>query len=326
MTAGTPAPAGYETLDLGSVPPLGQTYRTVMARSARAVLSAPSGGLPARALTATVTPDDVAHLAAYQRLVGARVGDELPAGYVHVLGFPLAMALMARADFPLAPLGMVHVANRIEQVRPVRLGEEVGLTAWAHGAREHRRGTTVELEVAAEVAGEVVWTGRSTYLSKGAVPPVLSREPAPGERTVAEIPAHAQALWNVSPAEIHTYAQVSGDRNPIHTSRLGARAFGFSGRIAHGMYTAARALHTVRLPAAFTWDVQFASPLPVPGKAAFAQVRGGVGAFGASPEGVREESRSRNGSTNIAMMVWLPRQRKTHLTATLTPLERRAQA
>jgi acyl dehydratase len=245
---------------------------------------------------------------------------------VHVLGFPLAMTLMARADFPLAPLGMVHVANRIEQVRPVRLGEEVGLTAWAHGAREHRRGTTVELEVAAEVGGEVVWTGRSTYLSKGAVPPGLTREPAPGERTVAEIPAHAQALWSVSPAEIHTYAQVSGDRNPIHTSRLGARAFGFSGRIAHGMYSAARALHSVRLPDAFTWDVQFASPLPVPGKAAFAQVRGGVETFGASAEGVREESRSRNGSTNVAMMVWLPRRRKTHLTATVTPLRSRAQA
>lgn len=322
MTAGSPAPAGFSTVALEAVPPLGATYRSVMARSARAVLAtSSSGGLPTVALTAATTPDDAAHLAAYQRLVGARVGDDLPAGYVHVLGFPLAMALMARANFPLAPLGMVHVANRIEQRRPVRLGERLDLTAWAHGAREHRRGTTVDLEVAAAVAGEVVWTGRSTYLSRGKVPSGLVREPASGERTVAEIPAYAQALWEVSPEDIHTYAQVSGDRNPIHTSRLGARAFGFPSRIAHGMYTAARALHAVRLPRSFSWDVEFASPLLIPGKAAFAQVRGGVEAFGASLGGGSEESRTHHGATAVGLMVWLPRRRKTHLVAQVAPLE-----
>ncbi|MEK8226155.1 hypothetical protein NKG05_08895 [Oerskovia sp. M15] len=39
------------------------------------------------------------HLAAYQRLLGERVCDTLPAGYLHVLAFPLATALMVRGDF-----------------------------------------------------------------------------------------------------------------------------------------------------------------------------------------------------------------------------------
>lgn len=49
-------------------------------------------------------------------------------------------------------------------------------------------------------------------------------------------------------------------------SALSARAFGFPRAIAHGMYTAARALAAVgpARGAAFTWTVDFAKPVLLP--------------------------------------------------------------
>ena len=62
------------------------------------------------------------------------------------------------------------------------------------------------------------------------------------------------------------YAGVSGDVNPIHLHPLTARAFGFPRAIAHGMWTAARALAALegRLPDALTCDVAFGKPVLLP--------------------------------------------------------------
>jgi acyl dehydratase len=67
------------------------------------------------------------------------------------------------------------------------------------------------------------------------------------------------------------YAEVSGDRNPIHLHPLTARLFGFPRAIAHGMWTKAHALAAFegRLPSAFTVDVRFKQPVLLPAKAAF---------------------------------------------------------
>ncbi|MGO1563191.1 MAG: MaoC family dehydratase [Actinomycetaceae bacterium] len=324
----TEVPTSYEVERIGAVPPLGRTYRRVLGRTAQAVIGAGSAGsLPKVALRSGTTTPDAAHLTAYQQLVGAPVDDTLPPGFVHVLGFPLAVALMARTDFPFSPLGMIHVSNRVIQRRPVRLGEPLTLTAWAHDAREHRRGTTVELSVTAEVGGEPVWSGRSTYLSKGAVPAGLEREPLPADaddqrgRREDAIPAQPQALWTVTEADIHTYAQVSGDHNPIHTSWLGARAFGFRQRIAHGMYTAARALHAAGRPGSTIWDVEFGSPVPLPSKVAFAQVSAGASVATKGAVTGQEESVPRDVTPRRKMVVWDPRRGKVHLTAGVTPLD-----
>jgi acyl dehydratase len=71
------------------------------------------------------------------------------------------------------------------------------------------------------------------------------------------------------------YAAVSGDRNPIHTSRVGARLFGFPRPIAHGMWTKAHALAALegRLPEAYTVEVTFKQPVLLPASASFTTTR-----------------------------------------------------
>ncbi|GAA4419050.1 MaoC/PaaZ C-terminal domain-containing protein [Georgenia halophila] len=272
-------PAGYREELLPTMPSLGKLYATAMARTGRLVLAKPvAHDLPKVALRVDGVRADAAGLSDYQHLVGEPGTDELPAGYVHVLAFPLAMAVMVREDFPLPVLGMVHVANRVEQHHRLDLDETVTVRAWAQEAREHARGVTVDLVTEVTYDGTLAWRGASTYLAKGRPPKGLPLRPAterPERADRAERPqppSEPTAVWRLSGVAAR-YAEVSGDRNPIHVSRLGARLFGFKRPIAHGMYTASRAL--AGTPAAlrrrpFVWTVDFAKPVLLPATVEYA--------------------------------------------------------
>ena len=85
---------------------------------------------------------------------------------------------------------------------------------------------------------------RSTY---------LRRAPArTGRRATGRARRATAGVGDVAGARDvgRAYAEVSGDHNPIHTSRIGARLFGFPRPIAHGMWTQARCLAALpsRLP------------------------------------------------------------------------------
>ena len=209
---------------------------------------------------------DRERLAAYDRVCGFRVGDRLPATYPHVLAFPLAMELMAAGDFPFPALGLVHVANAIEQLRPLDAAEPLDLRVWAERLADHPRGRTVDVVADAAVDGEVVWRDRSTYLRRGGG--------GGGGRAGGDPAGHhaAEAAWRV-PGDIgRRYAAVSGDRNPIHLHGLTARALGQPGAIAHGMWTKARCLAALEptLPDAFTAEIAFKLPIRLPATVAFA--------------------------------------------------------
>lgn len=223
-------------------------------------------GLPRlRAHGLVADPD---RLTAYQHLVGEPATDALPAGFVHVLTFPTATALLVHPRAPLPLVGLVHLANRVQQRRPVLLGEPLDVVVHAHGLAAHHAGVSLDVVAEVSVGDEPVWTGTSTYLARGLRLAGADRPERP-ERSVREAgPAgRPTARWRLTPDDARRYAAVSGDRNPIHTSTLGATAFGFARPIAHGMLTAARALADVgpaRGPA-FTWTVDFAAPVLLPG-------------------------------------------------------------
>ena len=206
---------------------------------------------------------DRGHLAAYDRVCGFRLSDTLPVTYPHVLAFPLAMRLMTAPDFPLPLIGLVHVTNRITVARPVHAAEPLDLTVRADRLRDHPRGRQFDVIATASAGGVEVWRGVSTYLrvlhpairpapaeaappaapDAGAAPdakaaPDAGTAPDAGPGAAADGGATAAAdgaLWRVPARTGPDYAAVSGDRNPIHTSRIGARLFGFPRPIAHGM-------------------------------------------------------------------------------------------
>ncbi|WP_439384954.1 MaoC family dehydratase [Amycolatopsis lexingtonensis] len=248
--------------ELDSTPSLATLYPKALLGG---VLHKPSGGdLPDTELVRTGIVVDPAHLAAYNTVCGFRLSDELPATYPHMLAFPLQMALMTEPGFPFPLLGMVHVANRITQHRALRLSEPLTIRVRAENLRPHERGRQFDVVSEAWAGGDLVWTDVSTYLRRGS-------GSGSGGRREQLAPPTPDAIWRV-PGDIgRRYAEVSGDRNPIHLHPLTARLFGFPKAIAHGMWTKAHALAAFegRLPAAFTVDVRFKQPVLLPAKAGF---------------------------------------------------------
>ncbi|HVL84415.1 MAG TPA: MaoC/PaaZ C-terminal domain-containing protein [Pseudonocardia sp.] len=248
-------------MSLAAAPRLGPLY----ARAAlRALLPGGSGELPGDAMVREDVVADPADLAAYARLCGFALDDALPPTYPHLLAFGPQVALMARRGFPLPLPGLVHVRNTITVRRPVGAGEPLRVRVHAERFVTHPKGATVDLVATVHAGDEPVWAGRSTYLARGATAPVATA--APGEEPGGVEGGPPAAVWRVDAATGRRYAGVSGDVNPIHLHPLTARAFGFPRAIAHGMWTAARALAALqgRLPDALGYDVVFGRPLLLP--------------------------------------------------------------
>ena len=228
--------------------------------------------LPDRELTRSVDVDR-GHLAAYDRVCGFRLSDELPVTYPQVLSFPLAMQLMTDREFPFPLLGLVHVANRIEQRRPLGSDEPLTLEVRAENLRPHAKGRQVDVVTDVVVEGERPWSGTATYLRRGAGGSDSDgdSEGEDREKRAPEPELRPVATWKVPGHIGRAYAGVSGDRNPIHLHPLSARLFGFPGAIAHGMWMKARCLAAFegRLPERLETEVAFKKPMVLPARATF---------------------------------------------------------
>ncbi|MFC4604135.1 MaoC/PaaZ C-terminal domain-containing protein [Rhodococcus kronopolitis] len=236
---------------------------------ARAALGAlplrrPSGSrrLPEQTLALEDVRVDPDNLAAYTRACGLRFGDTLPVTYPFTLVFPLVMKLMVANEFPFPAIGSVHTDNVIEQFRPISVAEPLDLKVHAENLRPHAKGTQVDFVSEISVGRELVWRQVSTFLKMH--PTDAPKEPREA-RTEAAPPRPMRTL-RVDQSTISRYAAVSGDRNPIHVSSLGAKAFGFPRTIAHGMWSAAAVLGSVegRIPDAVTYRVKFGKPVVLP--------------------------------------------------------------
>jgi acyl dehydratase len=251
-----------ETRELDSSPSLAPLYAKAALESA-----VPGGGgdtVPDHALALSAVEIDAERLADYARVCGFSVRGHLPTPYPHVLGFPLAMALMTERSFPFSLMGLVHIANRIEQRAPLAVGSCPSLRVWAENLRPHHRGRQLDVVTEAAVDGDIAWLEHSTYLRPGGG---SGKRPEGAEDPLSGAPT--AAIWNV-PGDIgRRYAGVSGDRNPIHLHPLSARALGFRSAIAHGMWTYAHALASFdgRLGPSHTATVEFRAPLRIPARA-----------------------------------------------------------
>lgn len=231
--------------------------------------------LPEKKLRLAGFSVDRQDLLEYQRICGFANSDVLPPTYPHVLGFPLQMQLMASKGFPMPLLGMVHLENVITVHRELRFDEELEITVSAQDLRAHPKGRVVDLITEVDIAGQRVWEGRSTYLSRG-------RGDAEAERGVpapALPKGAAAAKWSLPSDLGRTYGLASGDVNPIHMSALTAKAMGFPQAIAHGMWTYARTLAAIGpvTNGPSTSHVWFKKPVLLPAKIDFVIEKDGQG-------------------------------------------------
>jgi len=108
--------------------------------------------------------------------------------------------------------------------------------------------------------------------AEGAEERPAAKEESPTAPAQAEPPVIAgggereTAFWRLPSDLGRLYGAISGDRNPIHMHPLPARALGFPGAIAHGMWTFARALATLagELADGHAIEASFQRPIVLP--------------------------------------------------------------
>ncbi|MGW4364644.1 MaoC family dehydratase [Nocardia takedensis] len=251
-----------QTTALATPPDNGRLY-VKAALGAVPLLSRRKSVLPDRDLRLDGFRVDPEHLAAYCRATGLRFGDALPLTYPFVLTFPLTMQLIVARDFPFVAVGAVHAENRIERTREISMAEPLDFHTRIENLREHPRGLLIDAVTEAKVGRELVWRQVATLLHQQKTS--LSGGPKP-EPKPDEVPPPPLKSLRVDQKTITRYAAASGDRNPIHTSALGAKAFGFPRSIAHGMWSAATILGSVegRIPESTTYNVKFGKPILLP--------------------------------------------------------------
>ncbi|WP_026553078.1 MaoC/PaaZ C-terminal domain-containing protein [Arthrobacter sp. H20] len=261
---------------LDSVPSLPSLYRSALIgsvplpRMGRRTKGAGTADLPAVRHSVSGIKASVGELTRFQQLIGAPVHDLLPSGFVHTIAFPVAMSVMARKDFPLPLLGMIHLRNSVEHRRAIHFSEILDVSAWAENLRQHHAGTQVDLVTEVTAQGEVAWIGRSTYLAKGARITGTPTESKEGREPFVAPPL--TAIWDLPGSAGRSYAAVSGDYNPIHLNALTAKALGMRRTIAHGMYLASRMVQegTPAGVESFAWTIDFRSPVLLPARVSIA--------------------------------------------------------
>lgn len=221
--------------------------------------------IPDRTVTITDLAIDPANVAEYAAVTGLRFGDSVPLTYPFALTFPSVMSLVSGFDFPFAAMGSVHVENHITQYRPIAVTDTVGVKVHAENLREHRKGLLVDLVTDVQVGNDTAWHQVTTFLHQQRTS--LSGEPKPEPKKPTKLPP-PNAVLHITPGQIRHYASVGGDHNPIHTSSIGAKLFGFPTSIAHGMFTAAAVLANIegQFPDAVKYSVRFGKPVLLPAR------------------------------------------------------------
>ncbi|ORW93492.1 MaoC/PaaZ C-terminal domain-containing protein [Mycolicibacter terrae] len=222
-----------------------------------------AGTLPDRILRVDELAINPGHVAEYAAVTGLRYGDHLPLTYPFALTFPTVMSLVTGFDFPFAAMGSVHTENRIVQHRPISVTDTVGISVHAENLREHRKGLLVDIVTDINVGNDPAWHQVTTFLHQQRTS--LSDEPKPPPVKQPKL-GPPNAVLRVTPGQIRRYASAGGDHNPIHTSGLGAKLFGFPTVIAHGMFSAAAVLANIEgaLPDAVDYSVRFGKPMLLP--------------------------------------------------------------
>lgn len=289
------------------MPSLTEAYARAFAASARAAVGTAARSMvlwrvpgrdaaaaPDVAYVANLVEVDAARLFLYNLTVGEPLRGFVPAGFMHILTWPVVAALMTRNDFPLPFLALDHVANTIEQREPLHPDEWIGIRSWARDATPHALGT--QIEIVTEVfrlrttrgSNGVIWREVATFLARGVDRPgARGSRPAtdPGAHQVDRaptsvpfVPPEPTQSWHLDADIAQRFATSSGDRWLALRARFGSRLFGHPHVSAQVMHLAALGLagaHHVR-GHAFTWRVTFDSPLPIPGNLALRSESHGV--------------------------------------------------
>jgi acyl dehydratase len=227
---------------------------------------------------------DPSHIQRYKDVCGYKANAGIPLMYPAMLCSTLQMSLMTMEKFPFPLLGLVHLANSIEQFEVIDPTKKVRIEiSLDEEIIFHEKGycCNVFSQIYSEEDGKLLWKTVMTLLCRAKVPNLTEKFLYESRIKQTDVDnAEEIERWSLESSLGRQYAAVSGDYNPIHLSGASAYLFGFrSGAIIHGMWTKARSLAALMppietlkrpqgdLPLASAY-AEFKTPLFIPSSAA----------------------------------------------------------
>ena len=193
----------------------------------------------------------------------------LPAVWLESLFIGPMAAIVLSDFFPLSPLGLIHIAQRITLCRPVGVYESLDLLARLAAVRQTSRGFELDLALELRSGDEVPWSGLATLLSRNIATRARGGRDGPNRIQLDDSGSDWCAEDIEVPADLgRRYARASGDWNPQHLWPITAQALGYRRPIAHGMWSLGRVIAKLDRQLAPPWTVEarFQRPVFLPGR------------------------------------------------------------
>jgi len=157
------------------------------------------------------------------------------------------MQMLTHKVFPFGLLGAVHLKNTITQHKPIAIGDKMDIHAQMGGFRLTAKGVEFDFTTQVKISDKVVWEELSIYFMAGK----FGGKEKPSTESSFELTSLENmsdvVSWAVPKNRGKKYASISGDYNPIHTSKYLAKLFGFKRDIAHGFGILAQAVNQSEL-------------------------------------------------------------------------------
>ena len=213
--------------------------------------------------------------------------------FLSALTEPAMLLLLARSSCKVRPLGSVNVNNRMELLDPglstreglLALKEAIVTASLSNEVRAVKRGFEVDLQVNLEAPNKnsdqstTVFRQYFTILQFAKVQ-ADSVGTTGGEKLAAVVTSSDPIQFTINYDGPTYWARLCKDYNPIHTSALAARVFGFQGKLAHGNHTGALAschFEVASKGVPLCMEIRFKRPVVVPAQLSLQISRVAVG-------------------------------------------------
>lgn len=203
----------------------------------------------------------------YESICGFSDSAYVPVTYPHLLAFSMHVSLLLDKQCPFPLLGLIHIKNDISQFRVIGKAEAMNIEC-KFGDLQYvvDKGTQFDILTQITINNECVWSSKSTLLH----PYKATNKNKAKAKTYSAIDYCDKTPWQLPGGIGRQYARASGDFNPIHLFALTARVFGFKKPIAHGMWSKAKAIASLKIAnKPFTVSVKFKRPAFLPGNVFF---------------------------------------------------------
>ena len=105
-------------------------------------------------------------VARYASMCGFGVTEDVPVTFPHILAMPLHLKIFARGDFPLRPMGLIHLSNTIESLAPLEAGKAVDVVVAARNYQQTDAGIAFDMATEITSEGRPVWRETCVFLSR----------------------------------------------------------------------------------------------------------------------------------------------------------------